>query len=82
MHGVPDGVDEMARSKSKHVRTIMQRRKHWRQRQKRIKEAIKANGGKPLPRKPAHVKKNPPLPPPPRAPEPGAQAAPRATAQA
>jgi hypothetical protein len=58
----------MARSKSKHVRTIMQRRKHWRQRQKRIKEAIKANGGKPLPRKPAHVKKNPPLPPPPRPP--------------
>jgi hypothetical protein len=56
----------MARSKSKHVRTIMQRRKHWRQRQKRIKEAIKANGGKPLPHKPAHVKKNPPLPPPPR----------------
>jgi hypothetical protein len=56
----------MARSKSKHVRTIMQRRKKWRQRQKRIKEAIKANGGKPLPRKPAHVKKNPPLPPPPR----------------
>ena len=39
----------MARSKSKHVRTIMQRRKHWKQRQKRIKEAVKANGGKPLP---------------------------------
>ena len=58
----------MARSKSKHVRTIMQRRKQWKQRQKRIKEAVKANGGKPLPRKPAHVKKNPPLPPPPRAP--------------
>jgi len=57
--------NEMARSKSKHVRTIMQRRKHWKQRQKRIKEAVKANGGKPLPRKPAHVKKNPPLPPPP-----------------
>ena len=65
----------MARSKSKHVRTIMQRRKHWRQRQKRIKEAVKANGGKPLPRKPAHVKKNPPLPPPPRAPEPPQAAA-------
>ena len=58
----------MARSKSKHVRTIMQRRKQWKQRQKRIKEAVKANGGKPLPRRPAHVKKNPPLPPPPRAP--------------
>lgn len=64
----------MARSKSKHVRTIMQRRKQWKQRQKRIKEAVKANGGKPLPRKPAHVKKNPPLPPPPRAPEPAAEA--------
>jgi len=60
----------MARSKSKHIRTIMHRRKKWKQRQKRIKEATKANGGKPLPRKPAHVKKNPPLPPPPRAPEP------------
>ena len=59
----------MARSKSKHIRTIMQRRKHWKGRMKRIKEAVKANGGKPLPRKPAHVKKNPPLPPPPRAPE-------------
>jgi hypothetical protein len=59
----------MARSKSKHIRTIMQRRKHWKQRTKRIKGAVKANGGKPLPRKPAHVKKNPPLPPPPRAPE-------------
>jgi len=56
----------MARSKSKHIRTIMTRRKKWKQRTKRIKEAIKANGGKPLPRKPAHVKKNPPLPPPPR----------------
>ena len=65
----------MARSKSKHVRTIMQRRKHWKQRQKRIKEAVKANGGKPLPRKPAHVKKNPSLPPPPRAPEPPQAAA-------
>jgi hypothetical protein len=65
----------MARSKSKHVRTIMQRRKHWKQRQKRIKEAVKANGGKPLPRKPAHVKKNPPLPPPPRVPEPPPAAA-------
>jgi len=64
----------MARSKSKHVRTIMQRRKQWKQRQKRIKEAVKANGGKPLPRRPAHVKKNPPLPPPPRAPEPAAEA--------
>jgi len=41
------------------------------QRQKRIKEAIKANGGKPLPRKSGHVKKNPPLPPP----APGAGAA-------
>ena len=60
----------MARSKSKHIRTIMQRRKKWKQQQKRGKAAIKANGGKPLPRKPAHVKKNPPLPPPPRAPEP------------
>ena len=72
----------MARSKSKHIRLIMRRRKQWRQRTKRRKEAIKANGGKPLPRKPAHVKKNPPLPPPPRAPEAGAPAAPRATAQA
>ena len=47
----------------------------------KIKEAIKANGGKPLPRKAAHVKKNPPLPPPPRTPEPpppAAQAAPPA----
>jgi len=71
----------MARSKSKHVRTIMQRRKHWKRRQKRIKEAVKANGGKPLPRKPAHVKKNPPLPPPPRAPEaPPAAATPPAPA--
>lgn len=59
----------MARSKSKHVRTIMQRRKKWRNQVKRMKEAVKANGGKPLPRKPAHVKKNPLLPPPPRAPE-------------
>jgi len=73
----------MARSKSKHIRTIMQRRKKWRQRMKRIKEAVKANGGKPLPRKQAHVKKNPPLPPPPRAPEaPAAVAAPTPTAQA
>ena len=62
----------MARSKSKHIRTIMTRRKKWKQRTKRIKTAVKANGGKPLPRKPAHVKKNPPLPPPPRAPEPAA----------
>jgi hypothetical protein len=53
----------------------MQRRKHWRQRQKRINEAVKANGGKPLPPKPAHVKKNPPLPPPPRAQEPPPAAA-------
>ena len=60
----------MARSKSKHIRTIMTRRKKWKQQVKRMKEAVKANGGKPLPRKPAHVKKNPPLPPPPRAPEP------------
>jgi hypothetical protein len=68
----------MARSKSKHIRTIMQRRKKWKQRVKRIKEAVKANGGKPLPRKPAHVKKNPPLPPPPRAPEPAPEATPAA----
>jgi hypothetical protein len=68
----------MARSKSKHVRLIMRRRKQWKQRTKRHKEAVKANGGKPLPRKPAHVKKNPPLPPPPRAPEPAATAAPEA----
>jgi len=68
----------MARSKSKHIRTIMERRKKWRQRMKRIKEAVKANGGKPLPPKPAHVKKNPPLPPPPRAPEPAPQATPAA----
>jgi hypothetical protein len=66
----------MARSKSKHIRTIMQRRKKWRQRQKRLKAAIKANGGKQLPRKPAHVKKNPPLPPPSRAPEPAPGRAP------
>jgi len=59
----------MARSKSKHIRTIMNRRKQWKQRMKRIKAAVKANGGKPLPRKPAHVKKNPPLPPIQRAPE-------------
>jgi len=65
----------MARSKSKHIRTIMTRRKKWRQRMKRIKEAVKANGGKPLPRKPAHVKKNPPLPPPPRPSEAPAAAA-------
>jgi hypothetical protein len=70
----------MARSKSKHIRTIMERRKKWRKQQKRLKSAIKANGGKPLPRKPAHVKKNPPLPPPPRAPQPAAEgAAPQAT---
>ena len=72
----------MARSKSKHVRTIMERRKKWKQRVKRIKEAVKANGGKPLPRKAAHVKKNPPLPPPPRAPEPGAETTAPATARA
>jgi hypothetical protein len=76
----------MARSKSKHIRIIMQRRKHWKQRTKRIKEAIKANGGKPLPRKAAHVKKKPPLPPPPRAPEASAAGqsspAPASTAQA
>jgi len=65
----------MARSKSKHIRTIMHRRKQWKQRMKRIKSAIKANGGKPLPRKPAHVKKNPPLPPIQRAPEAPAAAA-------
>ena len=71
----------MARSKSKHIRTIMERRKKWRQRQKRLKAAVKANGGKPLPPKPAHVKKNPPLPPPPRTPEPAAgSAVPPATA--
>jgi hypothetical protein len=63
----------MARSKSKHMRLIMRRRKQWKARTKRIKEAVKANGGKPLPRKAAHVKKNPPLPPPPRAPAPEAQ---------
>jgi hypothetical protein len=68
----------MARSKSKHIRTIMHRRKKWKQRQKRIKEAVKANGGKPLPPKPAHVKKNPPLPPPPRTPEAAEAAAPAA----
>ena len=74
----------MARSKSKHIRTIMTRRKKWKQRTKRIKEAIKANGGKPLPRKPAHVKKNPPLPPIQRAPEapPAAAAAPSAPPRA
>jgi len=66
----------MARSKSKHIRTIMQRRKKWRQQQKRHKAAIKANGGKPLPRKAAHVKKNPPLPPLPRAPAPAPESAP------
>ena len=65
----------MARSKSKHIRTIMTRRKKWKQQVKRMKEAVKANGGKPLPRKPAHVKKNPPLPPPPRAEAPAAAAA-------
>ena len=64
----------MARSKSKHMRLIMRRRKQWKARTKRIKEAIKANGGKPLPPKPAHVKKNPPLPPPPPPPAPEAQA--------
>jgi hypothetical protein len=58
----------MARSKSKHIRLIMRRRKQWKARTGRIKEAIKANGGKPLPPKPAHVKKNPP-PPRPAAPE-------------
>jgi len=68
----------MARSKSKHIRTIMERRKKWKQRVKRIKAAVKANGGKPLPRKPAHVKKSPPVPPPPRAPEPAAEATPAA----
>jgi len=72
----------MARSKSKHIRTIMERRKKWKQRVKRIKEAVKANGGKPLPRKPAHVKKNPPLPPPPRAPEPSPEATAPAAAPA
>jgi len=54
----------MARSKSKHIRLIMRRRKQWRQRTKRRKEAIKANGGKPLPRKPAPPRKAPPPPPP------------------
>ena len=53
----------MARSKSKHVRLIMRRRKQWRQRMKRRKAEVKANGGKPLPRKPA-VRKAPPAPPP------------------
>ena len=72
----PRSGDEMARSKSKHIRTIMQRRKKWKQQQKRLKAAIKANGGKPLPPKPAHVKKNPPLPPPPRAPAPAPESAP------
>jgi len=72
----------MARSKSKHIRTIMERRKKWKQRVKRSKEAVKANGGKPLPRKPAHVKKNPPLPPPPRAPEPAPEATPAAATPA
>jgi len=66
----------MARAKGKHIRTIMQQRKKGRHQQTRHKAAIKANGGKPLPRKPAHVKKNPPLPPLPRAPAPAPESAP------
>ena len=52
----------MARSKSKHIRLIMRRRKQWKQRTKRRKEEIKANGGKPLPRK--VTPRKPTLPPP------------------
>jgi hypothetical protein len=36
----------MARSKSKHIRTIMRRRKQWKARMKRQKAAKKATGGK------------------------------------
>jgi hypothetical protein len=57
----------MARSKSKHVRLIMRRRKQWKQRMKRRKAEIKAHGGKPLPRKPNTPKKKAPPPPPPAA---------------
>lgn len=46
----------MARSKSKHVRTIMRRRKQWKQRTKRRKEAAKA-AGKAAPKKAAPAKK-------------------------
>lgn len=59
----------MARSKSKHVRLIMRRRKQWKQRMKRRKAEVKANGGKPLPRKPAAPRKAPPPPPSAAAPE-------------
>jgi hypothetical protein len=68
----------MARSKSKHIRLIMRRRKQWKQRMKRRKEEIKANGGKPLPRK--VTPRKPLLPPPAPAPQPAA--APPATPQA
>ena len=55
----------MARSKSKHVRLIMRRRKQWKQRMKRRKVETKANGGKPVPRKrvpPRKVAAPPPAP--------------------
>ena len=64
----------MARSKSKHVRLIMRRRKQWKQRTKRRKAEVKANGGKPLPRKVSAPRKKltaPPPPPPPPAPAEG-----------
>lgn len=45
----------MARSKSKHIRTIMRRRKQWKARTKRQKEAVKT-AAKTAPKK-APVKK-------------------------
>jgi hypothetical protein len=56
----------MARSKSKHVRLIMRRRKQWKQRTKRRKAEAKAHGGV-RPKQPARVVKKAPPPPPPAA---------------
>ena len=51
----------MARSKSKHVRLIMRRRKQWKARTKRQKEAAKTGGTRAV-KKPAPAKKLLPTP--------------------
>jgi hypothetical protein len=51
----------MARSKSKHVRLIMRRRKQWKARTKRRKEAAKTGGARAV-KKPTPAKKLVPAP--------------------
>ena len=56
MRALSKGYTKMARSKSKHVRLIMRRRKQWKARTKRQKEAAKT-GGTRAAKKPAPSKK-------------------------